>query len=306
MGKLTLNRSQKIGLFVVIALVALYASIKFLKGEDLFNSRRSFCTVTGSVEGLTVTSPVYIRGLKVGSIEKIEYNIQTDSFAITFNVKSEYEVADNSVAEIYSSDILGGKSLRIALGNSPETAKAGDTLECTTVPDMMSLLSEEIGPMKEQVSRLLDNMNTTFSNLNEILDEKARQDISASLSNLNSSLENLEEISGTINDITPQIKEVVQNMDSLSASLSGSAPQLESIIENLDRVSGAIADADVAAAIKSVRELADRLQDPEGSVGKLLSTDSLHNSVDSLVMNLNNFVEKMSENPKKFIKISVF
>ena len=306
MGKLTLNRSQKIGLFVVIALVALYASIKFLKGEDLFNSRRSFCTVTGSVEGLTVTSPVYIRGLKVGSIEKIEYNIQTDSFAITFNVKSEYKVADNSVAEIYSSDILGGKSLRIALGNSPETAKAGDTLAGTTETDTMSLLSEEIGPMKEQVSRLLDNMNTTFSNLNEILDEKARQDISASLSNLNSSLENLEEISGTINDITPQIKEVVQNMDSLSASLSGSAPQLQSIIENLDRVSGAIADADVAAAIKSVRELADRLQDPEGSVGKLLSTDSLHNSVDSLVMNLNNFVEKMSENPKKFIKISVF
>ena len=301
-----MNRSQKIGLFVVIALVALYASIKFLKGEDLFNSRRSFCTVTGSVEGLTVTSPVYIRGLKVGSIEKIEYNIQTDSFAITFNVKSEYKVADNSVAEIYSSDILGGKSLRIALGNSPETAKAGDTLECTTVPDMMSLLSEEIGPMKEQVSRLLDNMNTTFSNLNEILDEKARQDISASLSNLNSPLENREEITGTINDITPQIKEVVQNMDSLSASLSGSAPQLQSIIENLDRVSGAIADADVAAAIKSVRELADRLQDPEGSVGKLLSTDSLHNSVDSLVMNLNNFVKKMSENPKKFIKISVF
>lgn len=306
MGKLSLNKSQRIGLFVVIALVALYAVIKFLKGEDLFNSRRSFYAITESVEGLTVTSPVYIRGLKVGSIEKIEYNIQTDSFAITFNVKSEYEVADNSVAEIYSSDILGGKSLRIALGNSPETAKAGDTLECTTVPDMMSLLSEEIGPMKEQVSRLLDNMNTTFSNLNEILDEKARQDISASLSNLNSSLENLEEISGTINDITPQIKEVVQNMDSLSASLSGSAPQLQSIIENLDRVSGAIADADVAAAIKSVRELADRLQDPEGSVGKLLSTDSLHNSVDSLVMNLNNFVEKMSENPKKFIKISVF
>ena len=95
-------------------------------------------------------------------------------------------------------------------------------------------------------------------------------------------------------------------MDSLSASLSSSAPRLHSIIENLDRVSEAVAEADIEAAVKSVRELAEKLQDPQGSVGKLLSTDSLHNSVDSLVMNLNSFVEKMSENPKKFIKISVF
>ena len=185
MGKLSLNKSQRIGLFVVIALVALYAVIKFLKGEDLFNSRRSFYAITESVEGLTVTSPVYIRGLKVGSIEKIEYDATSDSFAIIFNIKSEYTIAENSVAEIYSSDILGGKSLRIALGNGTIAAKAGDTLKCTTVPDMMSLISEEIVPMKEQVSQLLGNMNTTFANLNDILNAEAKENIASSLENLN-------------------------------------------------------------------------------------------------------------------------
>ena len=306
MGKLSLNKSQRIGLFVVIALVALYAVIKFLKGEDLFNSRRSFYAITESVEGLTVTSPVYIRGLKVGSIEKIEYDATSDSFAIIFNIKSEYTIAENSVAEIYSSDILGGKSLRIALGNATIAAKAGDTLKCATVPDMMSLISEEIVPMKEQVSQLLGNMNTTFANLNDILNAEAKENIASSLENLNASLKNMEHISENIGDLTPHIAEIVRNLDTLSADLSRSAPQMQSIIENIERVSDELASAELDATMDSIRELVTKLQNPEGSVGKLLSTGSLHDSVDSLINNLNNFVEKMSENPKKFIKISVF
>ena len=55
-----------------------------------------------------------------------------------------------------------------------------------------------------------------------------------------------------------------------------------------------------------MKNLMEKLQDPNGTIGKLMATDSMHNSLDSLVQSLNSFVEKMTENPKKFIKISVF
>ena len=306
MGKLSLNRSQKIGLFVLVALVALYAVIKFLKGEDLFNSRRSFYAIAESVEGLTPSSPVYVRGLKVGNIEKISYNAKSDSFTILFNIKSEYTIASNSIAEIYSSDILGSKSLRIAMGNSPVAAVADDTLECRVLPDMISVISREIVPIKEQVSELLGNMNTTFANINALLTPEAKREIASSLAALESSLENLESISGNINNLTPEIAEILGNIDTLSAGLRRSSPQLESLISNMERVSSGLASAELDQTITSIRELVEKLQNPDGSVGKLLSTDSLHNSVVSLINSLNDFVEKMSENPKKFIKISVF
>ena len=59
MKKFTLTKTQGIGLFVVVTLVAIYVVINFLKGEDIFNGRTRYCTVYQNVEGLTATSPVY-------------------------------------------------------------------------------------------------------------------------------------------------------------------------------------------------------------------------------------------------------
>jgi len=48
------------------------------------------------------------------------------------------------------------------------------------------------------------------------------------------------------------------------------------------------------------------MQNPNGTIGKLLTTDSLHNSINSLVTDLDNLIESINKNPKKYIKISVF
>ena len=53
-------------------------------------------------------------------------------------------------------------------------------------------------------------------------------------------------------------------------------------------------------------ELLDNVNDPDGSIGKLLKDDSVYNSVDSLLLDLNVLVNKIQENPKKYLKISVF
>ena len=67
-----ISNSQKIGLFVIIILVGLFFALNFLKGHDLFKKSNRYYTYLPSVEGMVATSPIYIRGLKVGSIEKIK------------------------------------------------------------------------------------------------------------------------------------------------------------------------------------------------------------------------------------------
>ena len=64
--------------------------------------------------------------------------------------------------------------------------------------------------------------------------------------------------------------------------------------------------AELDKAIVSLKNLSEKLQDPNGSVGKLLSTDSLHNSVNDLVKDIDELVERITENPKKYIRVSVF
>ena len=84
--KIKLNKEQKIGLFAIIIAVSLYFTINFLKGKDIFGSTNTYYTVFDNVEGLSATSPIYIKGYKVGTILEIEYLEQQEKFLVTMKV----------------------------------------------------------------------------------------------------------------------------------------------------------------------------------------------------------------------------
>ncbi len=306
MKGLKLTKTQGIGLFVIITLAAIYLVINFLKGEDLFNGRTKYYTVYQNVEGLAATSPVYIRGLKVGMIENISYDPVKDNFVVLCSVNSQYAIPANSIMEIYSTDLLGGKSIRIDMGDSNIIAKGGDTLGSNIVPDIVSMLAGEIGPLKEQMSQLMANMNSVLENVNSMLDTNAKVNIAQSLAHLNKTLENTKGITGNLNKLSPEISAVVENLSKLSASLGESSEDINNSLKNINNITTNLSESDLNATIESLKTLLEKLQDPNGSIGKLMTTDSMHNSLDSLIQGLNTFVEKVSENPRKFIKISVF
>ena len=301
-----MNNAQRIGLFVIITLVAIYIVINFLKGQDLFNKNIKYYTVFEDVEGLTATGPVYIRGLKVGTVESIQYDNSDGNFIVRISVKSDYAIPLNSVAEIYSADILGGKSVRINLGDSNIQAKENDTLQSNTVPDMITMLANGVGPLKEQAQQLMANMNVTLDNINSILDSNAKANLSQTFYNLNRTLKNAEGISRNLHDLSPEIKELIQNLSVLSQNLNTGSEDLNASLKNINRITGGLSEADLKTTIENLGNLLEKIQDPDGSVGKLLTTDSLHNSIENLVKDVDNLIEKITENPKKYIKISVF
>ena len=50
----------------------------------------------------------------------------------------------------------------------------------------------------------------------------------------------------------------------------------------------------------------ENINDPDGTVGKLLVDGSVYDSVDELLNDIDTLVKKIEENPKKYLKISVF
>lgn len=306
MEKFKLSKIQAIGLFVLLTLIATFAIINFLRGEDIFNRSTRYYTVLSDVEGLTATGPVYIRGLKVGTVESIKYNNSLDNFTVRLSVKSDYVIPANSVAEVYSADILGGKSVRISFGDSNLHAKENDTLKGSYAPDMLSMLTSEISPLKEQVSEVMTNMNTTLTNLNAILDSTAQLNLKQSFVHLNRTLKNAEKLSTSLNEMSPELKEMIANLNTLSKGLSDGSEEIKGSLRNVNQITSQLSEAQLKETVISLKALLEKIQDPNGSLGKLLYSDSLHNSVDSLVRDVDTLVKKITENPKKYIKISVF
>ena len=77
-------------------------------------------------------------------------------------------------------------------------------------------------------------------------------------------------------------------------------------MESVSEISSRLEKADIDSLVISVRNLTESIQNPEGTVGKLLNDGSVYESVDSLVNELNDLIQKIKENPKKYMKISVF
>lgn len=306
MEKFKLSRMQAIGLFVVVTLLATFAVVNFLKGEDLFNKSTKYYATFNSVDGLTVTGPIYLRGLKVGMVEAIEYNMENDNFDVEFKVNSQFKIPADSKAEIYSADLLGSMAMRITMGKEKVYAKAGDTLATAVVPDMISSITSQIAPIAEQAAVLMESMNRTLTNVNQLLDSNARGDLQGTFAGLNKTMSNAAKLSGELNDMAPELKEVLANLNMLSEALGKSAGDIQGSLANVNTITSQLSQADLDKIVKSLNGLLDKLQDPNGSVGKLLSTDALHNDIDTLIKDVDNLVKSITENPKKYIKVSVF
>lgn len=302
-----LKGNQKIGIFVSVVVIAMIIALNFLKGYDIFKKNYRYYTYLGQVEGLTSTSPVYIRGLKVGSIEDITFNPVKDSFLVKISIKKDYVIPSTSRAEMYSSDLLGGKSLRISLGSDSRELKNGDTLKSAIIPDMISMVEGSIAPLKEKINNIINKLDQTLTAVNSALDSATVSHLQLSVAELHQALSNIHRLSANLNkNIEPKLNATLANLDTLSKELSNPEGHLNQILNNLDKTTGDLASAHLGQTIAALNRVLSKISEPDNSIGMLLNSPQLHNSIDSLVNEINTLVKKIEEKPKKFFKISVF
>ena len=300
------SNAQKLGLFVIVMSITLFFVINFFKGSNVFSSYNTYYTYLTDVEGLTSTSPVYIRGLKVGKIESIKLNPIKDQFLVRMSVSHDYQVPIDSKAELYSSDILGGKSLRLALGEANQALRNKDTLVGLIVPDMLSVLTSQVAPMKNKIDELLQNLNTALNRVNNILDTTTQDNLKSSVRRLNNSLSNIESVSSTLKKTTPSLESSLKEISDLLTTLNNPEGDFKNTLGNLNATSEKLASLEIDKTVKEINALLEQIQKPNTTTGKLMTTDQLHDQLEDLITNLTSLVKKIEENPKKYLKVSVF
>ncbi len=301
-----ISKELKAGIFGILIISALFFLINYLKGRDLFDRTNIYYARYENVEGLTTTGPVFIKGLRVGFVEKIKYVQERDQFVVALSVKSGYNIPENSIAEIYSSDILGTKSIRIVLGDSKKYLVEEDTLLTNVQAPLINMLTQEIIPLKEKAEALIVAMNKTFDNINYVLDDKTKNDISSSIAKLEATLNNLQEISGNLKERTPEVNEIIGNIKDVSGDLKSGSKNINRTISNIESITDSLNSADLKGTIVSLKDLLEKMQDPKGSMGKILTTDSLHTNINNLLREMDLLIKNINQNPKKYIKVTVF
>lgn len=301
-----MRKEVKIGLFAVIVLAATLFVVEFLKGKDIFSKTDTYYIIYPEVDGIQASTAVTFRGFQAGRVTDVSYNRGTMDYTVEVSISHEFSIPDDSYMEIYSSDIMGTRKIRIAAGTSGIMAASGDTLEGRTETDMISSLAGSITPAVLDLDSLIRNLNRAVSSVNMILGSKNRSRIDSILLRLETMSADLEMTASALRDKKPEISSTIDNLCSISSRLDSAAAAASATIANTEAITAALREAELGETVDSIRSLISRLQDPSGSIGRLMTTDSLYNSITRLSNDLDSLIRGIEEDPKKYIKISVF
>lgn len=301
-----LGKEIKIGLFIVVVLTASFFLINYLRGEDILNKEIELKSKYDDLHGLVASAPVHIKGYKAGEVTSVTYIAEEGCFEVICSILKEFKIPADSRMVIYGVDIMGGKGVRIDLGTSSEQAPDGAMLEGEFEQDLLGGLGESIGPLLEKVSSTLDSLSVTVSGVNQILSDQNAASISRTLAHLEKTMADVKAIASGVQGKSAELNNLIDNLASFSDKLGGIAEKVDTTMAGVSGVVDSLAAADLEGLVSSFKALVDNVNDPDGSIGKLMTDDSVYNSVDSLLIDINSLVKKIQENPKKYLKISVF
>ncbi len=294
-----IRREFKIGVFAVIVLLVSWWGIKWLGGQNLLKSSNIYYVYFDDVTGLMESSRVQLRGVEVGNVRSI--TLEEERVKVEIAIESRYAdmIADNSVAEIGSSGLMGSTKVFIVQGDSDKIMKDGATFEGRQRPDIMGMLADKGGV-------LMDGLNKTVQGINELL--------AGNSANITSLIANLESLSTSIDTLLSSsaagIEGAVNNLNTFTSSLAANTERIESVIDNVDKFSGELADADVVnkltTTVASLNEVIAAIESGEGSAGKLIYDAALYNSLSEAGNNLAVLLEDLKEHPMRYVHFSLF
>ena len=296
------TKSILIAISFIIALALFVWGFNFLKGKSLLNNQFEFYAMYENSKGLLPGDLVTINGMQVGTVISLKFHPRQDgSIIVEFVTNKDLNIPDNSIVNLASS-LTGSVSLELLLGDSKNYASSGDTLISGYDNGTMGKIAESFLPLKDNLEMLLASLNTLTTNLNDLLSQDLKTNISNGVSSFASSMDN-------INDISSDLKQLT---DSNTGKLTMVVNNLETITENFGTVSDSLKKIDytnlavtIDNCLTEFNTLIESINNGEGSAGLLLKEDSLYHNVNESVKTLQYILEDIKANPKK-IKLSVF
>ncbi|MGB7847515.1 MAG: MlaD family protein [Candidatus Acidiferrum sp.] len=287
-----------VGLFVVIAASLLVVTVFTLTGV-LASSTRTFHAEFHNAAGLEPGATVrYEGGPKIGRVEKLKIDPSDPSLMdMEFSVKSDIPVKTDSRVSIMSFSPLGDNHLEVRAG-SPNAARApnGALLPSDAYVGFNDLTAE-INKMGPQADELLANLNErvtqlkiTLDRVNELLNDKNRENVSATLS----------EMHGMLAENRPQVRSTMNNVSAASEKMGPLLDQLHNTIGQTDgtlkKIDGMIGDnrEDVRASVIRLRESLEHFSSLTSQLQEMLENNDYN--IDQILNNM----RIVSENLKQF------
>ena len=287
----------QIGVVAIVGIVVLYLGLQFLKGLTMFSSDNKYYVRFDNISGLTASSPIYANGFKVGVVESIayDYNSQNQIVAVV-GLNKEMRLPKESRAEIVS-DLLGNIKLELVLGPNPaDLAAPGDTILGGVHVGVMNMASGVV----PQIQAMLPKLDSILTSVNMLLADPA----------LKNSLHHIDDITGNLTKTTNELNKLTsslnQQMPSMLKNADGMLANANEFTHQLNELDLATTMAKVNNTLQNVEQMTAKLNSNEGTLGLLMRDPELYNNLNSTMIHADSLMIDLKQNPKRYVHFSVF
>jgi phospholipid/cholesterol/gamma-HCH transport system substrate-binding protein len=282
--------SARVGLFFAIGVVLIWVTLEALRGNSI-NRKHGYTVVAGfsTLKELKTGDEVRMAGVKIGNVDLTR--LANGRAEAVLRILPETHIAKDSIAMIAMAGLIGTNYISIDLGH-PENGtvpEVGGELTTRAVPDLNQIMSD-LGGLGQDLKGALANISQAFGS-----GADGKSGLLSKLDRLVS--ENSEKINNTmanIEDVTAKIR----NGQGTLGKLVNDPAAYDQLLATVNEIKGAAAEA--RTFITNTQGLIDQVKSGKGTLGTLVYDEEAGNNIKLITKNLRDLSEKLNNPNSSF------
>lgn len=256
----------KVGVFFLLSVALFIFGVFWIRDRLVLRKRYDYRASLSSASWLGNGDPVSVNGVVKGKVKYIQ--IYTDSVVVHFYLE-DIKLREGAYARVENEGFIGGRRLAIYQGKG-DFLKENSLIKGEDTPTFADFMFA--------INSILKNVDSIARKTNTLLGDA---DIMVN------------ELRGELRSISYEVKTLAQSLRNVSDKTDKKIDTLYfQLIQTADK-------------LNTTANKLDSLVSSDGTVQKLLTDDSLYIELNTTVKQLQELVDDIRKNPKRYININV-
>ena len=288
----------KVGGFFVLTLGVIGMLVLRMEKIDLFtgSSQKKMITEFDQAAGLTQQSAIRVAGVAVGTVTGID--LDGKKAKITLSLPKAFPVYKDASIALSAIGILGEKYIDLDPGHPEAGLMTPDQVIPSKTGMSMDSLMETLGAISKDVKNVTAALSESIGGengrqkLDEIVDNirqltgEFRAMAQENHASINHTMANVESISASLKDDLPRLAKEFEDLGkNLNDMVNQGKPELQGLLTDVRRVS-----KNLEATTANVQSITAKMNNGEGTIGRLLNDPSTVEKINTAVDNVNSML----------------
>ena len=300
----------KVGIAIVIAVAVFFVGLRFFQDLPIFQDSYTMQAQFEDASGIVSGNPVRMKGVSIGTVQNVVLDPETQLVEVRFRVNEGVQIPEGSYAEVTGFSALSGVRLSIVPGPSSNPALPPNaTLTEPPKGDVLERLSDQAPVLAAKADSVLTNTNTAVRALGEQVDNP-QSDLRQLLSTLTQTARNLQTMT---EGEDAALRATVRNLEAISADLERftgtdtDTLEANNMGKTMARLNRSITRLDTTLArlestTANLSEVSRKMNEGEGTIGRLVNDDGLYVKLDSAATEANGLLRDLRDDPSRYLK----